>query len=122
MRVDRPVRFEVTANPLQEPLARHSLGHFDSVMDANQANPFSHDLFKFFTMGMQVMPPASIAVNDDGIRVVEGGGISRPPVLIDLGDDRQFVLAGRLVQALGPSADSQRYARADPVHDLACQQ
>ncbi len=78
MGVDRPVPFEVAAHPLEELAAGLSLGGLHRVVQAGQATA----VLQFHVEPIEVLvghvPAAAVAVEDDGIGVLEDLGIARP--------------------------------------------
>ena len=66
-RIDRPVGFEVAANPFDEIVSRRAFGHFHSVMNAADAHPFFGERFQLIEMFHGDMPFAAVAVHHHGV-------------------------------------------------------
>ena len=81
-RIDRPVRFEVSAYPVEEALACGALGDLGSVVDANHPHPFFVQRVELFQMGHDRMPFSPIGIENDRVGIVERGRIFGPAVAV----------------------------------------
>ncbi len=76
--IDRPMGLEIAANPFEEMIPGRLSGDFDGVMDADQTDAAFDDLTELLEMPIGIMAIAAVAVKDNGVGIVKGGGVFGP--------------------------------------------
>ena len=95
--IDRPIRFEVTANQLEECIARFSLRDFYGVMNASDAHTLFSPSEQFLQVGIGWMSATAIGVHHNGVGSLEDAFVFGPTVLKDDG----FHIGRSVLQRLG---------------------
>ena len=96
--VHGPMGLEVAAYPLEEVIARRTLGDFHAVVETSQAHAALHHLVEGFQVFVQEVSPTTIAIHHNGHGPIEHAGILGIAVVRD--DDRFQTNLG-FVQMLG---------------------
>ena len=99
VRVHRPVRLEVAAEPGEELRAALFLRHLDRVVEAGDADTAlgeGVDLGQVVALQHRVTV-AAISEEEDRVGVVEGGRVGRPAAGVRLGDELREWLPGEVV-------------------------
>ena len=78
VRVDRPMRFEISPHPLEHDLSGLSLGNLHSVMQADQAYSAVDEFFKLLKILHHEMAPTAITEDHNAVRSLEGVGLLGP--------------------------------------------
>ena len=109
MRIDRPIRLKIAADPMEQRIARRAFGHFHGKVNANQAHALVHELGQMLhAMGMLHIVNhrvlwSAVGIDDDRIGVIQHRRIGRPAAAINIGPDQAAFVEGFCQQhAAGP--------------------
>ena len=67
VRIDRPVRLKITADPLQEVVPRVPLGDFHTVVNTDNSNPLIGQLVYLFQVLIHRVSRASVGIHYQAI-------------------------------------------------------
>ena len=84
MRIDRPIRLEITTEPLQELGSATVLGDLDRIMDANQTGPSCRLFVDPCQMRQRGMAAPTVGVNHNRIGGIQRRIVGGPTVAKDL--------------------------------------
>ena len=83
VRIDRPVGFEISAQPTEKLFAATICRHFDCIVDTNETCSSIHLFLQTVQMGQRRVAPTTVRIDHNRIGGIQHRVVGRPTVLDD---------------------------------------
>ena len=83
VRIYGPVRFKVTAGPVQKRISRRAFGNFHTVVQTHHANAAFFKCLQAIQLAVKRMSAATIRIDDNRIGAVQHRFVFRPALCVD---------------------------------------